>query len=431
MTLNVGVVNGQDSQIRTKETDVSSIDAKKLQKYYPRSFGASYDQYFSTREEKKNKFGMPKFNLSTLATGLSACVSIGFLIYFFNMFRKPSEITKLVKNIEKNPNIPDAVKKKVLDAMQKITTEPFEAGTYKQFINDVAKLDFKPVEQKVVDIKAARNVLDKKIVGMDEVKKQVLNFLEERNYDITHKVNTADRGPLILCLDGKPGCGKTAVAEVIAEAMGKPFGRISLGGVSDAHAITGLEKGYKDSHPGSIIQRFIDTGRKDAVILLDEMDKMGLSREHGDPSAALLDLLEPKQCKKFTDKYLDFPYDVSDATFIITSNEKSKIPKPLLNRLRVIDVPSHDVKSKKELASRVMKKAFADANFPESIKFDDSALRAIAEKTSDYGARQTNQNCTDVVRQIKIDIQNNKPVSKIDAKYVTEALSKKNKSGAK
>jgi ATP-dependent Lon protease len=389
------------------------------------------DMYVSTTREqqpRRSKLKMPGQGGNTLQTvatvaGIAASTLIAAsLLKSSNLFNKQNDvILDQIKKFE----APDKVKDKMQDAYRKMKNSVMDADSSKNYIENVKKLCFKDPELKPVDTKKARAIMDEELTGMNKVKDQVINFLEERNYNLANGIKN-ENGPLILCLDGPPGCGKTSVAELIAKAMDVPFERISLAGVSDSMAVTGLPQGYKDAHPGEIIKAFQDAKCKNPVILFDEMDKMGASREHGSPAAALLDVLEPKQCKNFTDKYMEFPYDLSQATFIITSNEKANIDKTLLDRVKVIDMKAFTTGEKETIAQKFLSKLFGNSKLENHgvKKFTDGAVKAIVENTDDAGARKTIQNCKDVIKQAKVDIQRGAKGSDliIDENYVNKAL---------
>ena len=387
------------------------------------------DTYVSSqKQEKRPKIKMPTqggSKLQTVATvaGIAASTLIAAsLLKGSGLFNKQNDV---IMNQIKQFDAPEKVKEKLGQAAKKMKNSIMDADSAKNYIDNVTRLNFKDPEIKAVDTKKAREIMDAELVGMDKVKQQVINFLEERNYNLANGIKN-ENGPLILCLDGPPGCGKTSVAELIAKAMEVPFERISLAGVSDSMAVTGLPQGYKDAHPGEIIKAFQDAKCKNPVILFDEMDKMGASREHGSPAAALLDVLEPKQCKNFTDKYMEFPYDLSQATFIITSNDKANIDKTLLDRVKVIDMKAFTKDEKKTIASKFMEKIFKNSKLEDhNVKhFTQSAVNAIVDNTDDAGARKTIQNCKDVIKQAKVDIQRGANGANliIDEKYVNEAL---------
>ncbi len=364
--------------------------------------------------------------LQTVATvaGIAASTLIAAsLLKSSSLFNKKQ--TDAILNQIKQFDAPEKVKTKLYEAHRKMSNSVMDADSAKNYIDNVQRLSFKDPEIKAVDTKKARAIMDEELTGMNKVKDQVINFLEERNYNLANGIKN-ENGPLILCLDGPPGCGKTSVAELIAKAMDVPFERISLAGVSDSMAVTGLPQGYKDAHPGEIIKAFQDAKCKNPVILFDEMDKMGASREHGSPAAALLDVLEPKQCKNFTDKYLEFPYDLSQATFIITSNNKANIDKTLLDRVKVIDMKAFTTGEKETIASKFLGKLFGGSKLEDHgvKKFTDGAVKAIVENTDDAGARKTIQNCKDVIKQAKVDIQRGAKGADIvlDENYVNKAL---------
>lgn len=384
----------------------------------------------STEQQQQRVINVPSSSggskLQTIATvaGIAASTLIAAsLLKSSSLFNKKQ--TDAILNQIKEFDAPEKVKTKLFQAHRKMTNSVMDADTAKNYIDNVTRLSFKDPDIKIVDTQKAKAIMDEELIGMENVKKQVINFLEERNYNIANGIKN-ENGPLILCLDGPPGCGKTSVAELIAKAMDVPFERISLAGVSDSMAVTGLPQGYKDAHPGEIIKAFQDAKCKNPVILFDEMDKMGVSREHGSPAAALLDVLEPKQCQNFTDKYLEFPYDLSQTTFIITSNDKANIDKTLLDRVKVIDMKAFTKEEKTSIASKFFDKIFSKSKLSDHGvgKITPEAINAIVENTDDAGARKTIQNCKDILKQAKVDIQKGKKGSELilDAKYVNNAL---------
>lgn len=380
------------------------------------------DTYVPSQKVKKQKEGN-KLQTASAVAGIAASTLIAAtLLRGSGIFNRSKDV--LLDQIKKF-EAPEKVKEKMMIEFNKMKNSVMDADTSKNYIDNVMRLNFKEPELKVVDTKKAKEILDSELIGMDKAKKQVLDFLEERNYNILNGINK-DNGPLVLCLDGPPGVGKTSIAEYIAKAMDVPFERISLAGSSDAMTIKGLKKGYKDATPGELIKAYQDAKCKNPVILFDEMDKLGASREHGSPAAALLDVLEPKQCKNFTDAYLEFPYDLSKTTFIITSNDLNNIDKTLLDRMKVINMEAYTPVEKKKIASKFMDKLWKDSKLENHgvKKFTEKAIDAIVGHTNDAGARKTIQNSKDIIKQAKVDIQKGVKGADIiiDDKYVAKAL---------
>lgn len=396
----------------------------------------SKDEVTITKKNSPSKQPLNKTQIAGLVIGgLAALGSVAVA----GIFLKTSGIfgsRKLLKEI-KNADLPKEIKDKLLEEYAKMKGSLVDSGGSKNYIREVLKLAkcFKKPETNLVDINAAREILDKKIIGMQEVKAQVIDFLKVRNYHI--KNGTNDSSKLILCLVGVPGAGKTAVAEVVAEAMGVPFARIGLSSVDKATQIVGGERIWQGAAPGKIIKALQETQQGNSAILLDEIDKLGHNVQHGDPADALLDVLEPKQCKHFTDNYLEFQYDLSNVNFIMTANDLQRMPSTLKDRVHIIKIPTYTAQVKKDICKLEIANKLAAANIaPEKVMFDNSALEQMVRRGLDDngqisgGARKALENLDQVFRQVIISLDEN-PNSKklvIDARFVDNALDKyKNK----
>lgn len=355
-----------------------------------------------------------KFQIAAIAVSTVATVALtGVFIYMSGIF-KGAGLAKAIKKSE----IPDEIKKRAL------------AGTaaYAKQVTKLAK-SFTKSESKLVDISKAKEILDQKIIGLDEVKGQVLDYLKVRNYHI--KNGTKDLNKFILCLSGPPGVGKTSVAEAVAEAMGVKFERIGLSGIDKASQIVGHEPVWQGAEPGKIIKAMQSAESSNPLILLDEMDKLGNS-QYGDPAAALLDVLEPKQCKHFTDNYLEFPLDLSDVNFVITANDLNRIPTTLKDRIHLIKIPPYSTEIKSDICRLELdKKMKACKVDPSKIKFDTSAITQIVKRGLDddgkisAGARKALENLHQVFNQVLIALDENpKHVVTINDKFVDTVLDK-------
>lgn len=342
----------------------------------------------------------------------------------------PNKEVKLLMQKANDLNIPEYAKKQVIWQLRQARFSPERADAIMKYADNVTKLPFATPKKEIVDIKTAKKVLDEDLKGLDKVKDQVIKFLEVQNYKIEHGI--IDNEPLILCLDGPPGVGKTSIANAIAKAMEKPFERISLAGVSNEPFIKGLKSYFVGAEPGQLIKAFQHANAepksyKPPVILLDEIDKMGSSRENGDPAAALIDALEPKQCRNFTDQYLQFPFDLSSATFVVTANDLSSVPAVLKNRMKMIHIDPYTTEVKTEICKDVKKKLMnsLDLNkLPINWEKEEEAIKEIVSRSNDQGARKTIENLKTVFDSIIVELRksNYKKEVKVNQQFVANAL---------
>jgi ATP-dependent Lon protease len=235
---------------------------------------------------------------------------------------------------------------------------------------------------KAIDIAEARRILNEDHYGLDKIKTRILEYLAVR------KLAPEGKAP-ILCFVGPPGVGKTSLGQSIARAMGRKFVRVSLGGVHDEAEIRGHRRTYIGALPGDIIQAIRKVGARDCVMMLDEIDKMG-SGAHGDPSAAMLEVLDPEQNGSFRDNYLAVPFDLSRVVFIATANTLETVPGPLRDRMEIIALSGYTGGEKLQIARRYLVRRQLEANGlkPEQAEIDDAALeRTIAAYTREAGVR--------------------------------------------
>src|SRR5215203_6091264 len=246
-----------------------------------------------------------------------------------------------------------------------------EAGMIRSYLDWLIELPWSLPEEKSIDIREARRILDEDHFGLEKIKTRIIEYLAVR------KLAPLGKAP-ILCFAGPPGVGKTSLGQSIARAMGRPFTRVSLGGIHDEAEIRGHRRTYIGALPGNIIQGIRKAGARNCVMMLDEIDKMGRGIQ-GDPSAAMLEVLDPEQNGTFRDNYFGVPFDLSRVVFIATANMLDTIPGPLRDRMEIIDLSGYTKGEKLQIARRYLVRRQLEANGlkPEQAEIDDDALRAI------------------------------------------------------
>ncbi|MBI2386545.1 MAG: endopeptidase La [Elusimicrobia bacterium] len=247
-----------------------------------------------------------------------------------------------------------------------------------------------------LNIPQARTVLDKDHFGLEKVKERVLEFLALRK-------KTGSKKGAIIAFTGPPGVGKTSIAGAIAEALGRKFVRLSLGGVHDETVLRGHGRTYLGSMPGEIMRQMKNAGTINPVMLMDEVDKIGRNGNAGDPTAALLEILDPAQNDTYRDRYLDVPYDLSEVLFVVTSNELSNIPEPLRDRMEIIEFDGYTTLEKIAIAERhvIPQKLALTGLKPEEATLTKDAIRRIIEGyTMEAGVRKLRQQVESVLRKI-------------------------------
>ncbi len=298
-----------------------------------------------------------------------------------------SDLEALRKKIEE-VGMPDAVKTKALkeldrlERMQQGSPEATVARTYLEWLTDVP---WTKADPEVLDIAHTRQILDEDHYGLKDVKERILEYLAVRQ--LTQNLEVRNKAP-ILVLVGPPGVGKTSLGRSIARSMNRKFHRISLGGVRDEAEIRGHRRTYIGAMPGKLIHAMKQVGVVNPVILLDEIDKMS-SDWRGDPASAMLEVLDPEQNNTFTDHYLDVPYDLSKVFFITTANTLQTIPRPLLDRMEVIEIPGYTNLEKAAIARQYLwPKQVRESGMDGKIEVTDAAImRVINEYTREAGVR--------------------------------------------
>jgi ATP-dependent Lon protease len=286
------------------------------------------------------------------------------------------------------------------------------------YLETVAELPWNKLSEDHDDLSLAQETLDRDHYGLEKVKKRLIEYLAVR------KLNPDGRGP-ILCLLGPPGVGKTSLGQSIADALGREFARISVGGIRDEAEIRGHRRTYIGSMPGRLIQEIRRVGTRNPVIMLDEVDKIG-NDFRGDPASALLEVLDPRQNHEFVDRYLDVPFDLSQVIFISTANTIYPIPAPLRDRMEVIHLPGYTEEEKLEIASRyLVKRQLKDNGLKvKQCRWGRIALRKVIEDyTREAGVRNLEREIGSVCRSVAAKVAlHAKTEVKITPEYVEEVL---------
>lgn len=316
-----------------------------------------------------------------------------------------------INSFNLNPKDKDKLLKDA-DRLTKLQPMSPEAGILRTYLETIVELPWNNSSSDLTNIHNAKNILNNEHYNMIKAKDRILDFIAVRQFDIQKK------SP-VLCFVGPPGTGKTSLGKSVANALGREFGRISLGGVKDEAEIRGHRKTYIGALPGKIIQAVKKTGVKNPVILLDEIDKIAADYK-GDPASALLEVLDPEQNNTFTDHYIELPFDLSDVLFIATANSLNPIPAPLLDRMEVIEIQGYTDTEKTEIAKRfIIPKQLKTIGLEEaSITFtDDSLLKIIRKFTRESGVRNLNRKIATVLRKITRLSMENFETSPVGTKY--------------
>ncbi len=335
-----------------------------------------------------------------------------------------AEISELRERIEQ-AGLPEEAKKaagRELSRLEKLPPVAAEYGVIRTYIEWLVDLPWSKETEDNLDIRHARKVLDEDHYDLEEVKDRILEYLAVR------KLNPDSPGP-ILCFVGPPGVGKTSLGRSIAKALGREFERISVGGVRDEAEIRGHRRTYIGALPGTIIRALRDAGTRNPVFMIDEIDKMGADFR-GDPSSAMLEVLDPAQNSTFRDHYLDLPFDLSEVFFIATANIPDTIPSPLLDRMEVIQLAGYTVDEKLHIARKYLVPRQLEANGlrGSQIEFADAALRAIIEEyTREAGVRNLEREIGTVCRKVARQVAEGKSDGKVkvSAKRARELLGKR------
>jgi ATP-dependent Lon protease len=314
---------------------------------------------------------------------------------------KVQEVAGLTDAIGK-ANMPDEASAQALKELRRYELMPegaAEAGMVRTYLDWLIEMPWDLPAETQIDIAETRRILDQDHFGLEKIKQRIVEYLAVR------KLAPEGKAP-ILCIAGPPGVGKTSLGQSIARAMARPFVRVSLGGVHDEAEIRGHRRTYVGALPGNIIQAIKKAGARNCVMMLDEIDKLGRGIQ-GDPSAAMLEVLDPEQNSSFRDNYLGIPFDLSRVVFLATANLLDTVPGPLLDRMEVISLPGYTEDEKLQIARRYLVDRQRQANglSPEQAAVDDHALRLIIKgHTREAGVRALEREIGKALRNVAVRI---------------------------
>jgi ATP-dependent Lon protease len=331
-----------------------------------------------------------------------------------------AEVTLLRERLEAT-DLPDDVRAEAERELRRMERLPATAPDYhviRTYLEWILELPWRKSTEDNLDLEHARQILDEDHYDLDEVKDRILEFLA------VLKLKPGAKSP-ILCFVGPPGVGKTSLGQSIARALGRRFERMSLGGVRDEAELRGHRRTYVGALPGRIIQALRRAGTNNPVLMLDEVDKLGVDFR-GDPAAALLEVLDPQQNHTFRDHYLDLPFDLSRVFFICTANTLTTVPPALRDRMEVIPLPGYSEEQKFEIARRfLLPRQIAENGLqPEQLTLTDEALRQIISRyTREAGVRQLERSIGQIARKVARKVAEGKATAvRVDVAEVKEYL---------
>lgn len=321
------------------------------------------------------------------------------------------ETKELVERIKsaKMPEASESVVMKELDRLSRIPTQSPEYNVSRTYIEWIADLPWSKSSKDRVDLQEALKILDHDHYGLGKVKDRIIEYLAVRNLKQKRNPDGSVRGP-ILCFGGPPGVGKTSLGKSIARAMGREFIRLSLGGVRDEAEIRGHRRTYIGALPGRIIQNIKKAGTNNPVFMLDEVDKLG-SDYRGDPSSAMLEVLDPEQNHSFNDHYLELDFDLSKVMFIATANNYGNIPPALRDRMEILEFSGYIQDEKLQIAKRhlIPKQVKENGLTKSEVSMDNNSIKElISSYTREAGVRQLEREIANVLRKVARDVVEDK-----------------------
>ena len=308
------------------------------------------------------------------------------------------EMKQAIKDAGMPPEVAEQAEREI-KRLERMPDSSAEYSMTRTYLDWLLAMPWSKVDPETVDIEQARKTLDQDHYGLQKVKRRILEFLAVR------KLNPEGRSP-ILCFVGPPGVGKTSLGQSIAKAIGLKFGRVSLGGVHDEAEIRGHRRTYIGSLPGNIVQAVRKAGRRNPVLMLDEVDKLSASHQ-GDPFSALLEVLDPEQNNTFRDNYLAVPFDLSKVLFIGTANVLDAIPPPLRDRMEIIELTGYTEEEKLQIATRYLLTRQLAANGLNASQVDvseEALRRVIVDYTREAGVRSLERQIGALLRNAAVTI---------------------------
>jgi len=330
------------------------------------------------------------------------------------------ELEELRERVDK-AKVPKKVKEqlnKELAKLEKMSFYTAETSVIRTYVDTVLGLPWCKKTKDILDINRARQILDEDHYGLEDVKERILEFLAVKQL-------SSEPQATIICFIGPPGVGKTSLARSIARSLNRNFAQVSLGGINDESEIRGHRRTYIGAMPGRIIRAIEDAETRNPVILLDEIEKM-IPSHMGNPTAAMLEVLDPAQNSHYTDHYLDMQFDLSDVFFIATANSIEYLYKPLRDRLEIISLPGYTEEEKINIAAKFLipRQFRANGITSERLKLNPSAIREIINKyTREAGVRELERNIAKICRKLAVEIVLDPDIKKcVDSRNVSKYL---------